>query len=215
MANVEFWDSGVKGPTTLANGAGDTLRTINETFASHPWDIAFIGGDPVPGLCEVLDGLTEIGIDNKNPDGKDGSSLTVKGYRPGPFIIACTVWTEEQWGHLQALIDKFWRRPTKRTKVDKVAVSVAHPALDLYGINSGALIGCTFPKDGRFEGSKVIQFKFEENVPPKGPRVTKTASDPKVVKKLRQDASEPKNGAPLPPSSNRKNLGPGGPRPAP
>jgi len=169
----------------------------------------------MPGECDVLDGLTEIGIDNKNPDGKDGSSLTVKGYRPGPFIIACTVWTEEQWGYLQALIDKVWRRPTKRTKVDQVAISVAHPALDLYGSNSGALIGCTFPKEGKFDGSRVIQFKFEENVPPKGPRVTRTASNPKTHPKTTQADNEPKNGTPRSPSSNRKNLGPGGPKPAP
>lgn len=222
MAGIEFWDSGVaKGSALGGNGdGGDGTgtgggRTINATFQDHPWDIAFIGGDPVPGICEVLDGITEIGIDNKNPDGKDGSAITVKGYRPGPFIIACTVWTDEQWGFLQALIDKVWRRPKKRSRVAQVAVAVQHPALDLYGINSGALTGITFPRNGPFEGSKTVSFKFIENTGIGVNRETKTSTDPFVA--IPQDGSVhvPKNVPGVAPSKNHKNLGLGGPKKAP
>jgi len=212
MAGAAFWESGVSGPTTFSNGAGDKVRTINKTYADHPWDIAYVDGRPLPGECEVLDGLTEIGIDNKNPDGKDGSAITVKGYRPGPFIIACTVWTEEQADALQSVIDRVWRRPKKRAKVADVAVSVHHPALEWYGIGSAVLTGMTMPRPGRFDGSKVVHFKFLENVPPgKGKRQTKTAGLPDVVAPLKKDVQRPSNAPPVPPSKNRSNLGPGGP----
>ena len=216
MAGIEFWDSGVKTGTPIGgNGDASAGRVINATFQDHPWDIAYIDGDPLPGMCDVSDGLTEIGIDNKNPDGKDGSAITVKGYRPGPFIIECTVWTSEQWDFLQALIDKVWRRPRKKSKVAQIAVSVQHPKLYLFGISSGALTGITFPRSASFDGGKTVSFKFIENVGVGVTRVTKTTTDPIVVEKQRQDPRSPKNEAPAPPSKNRANLGPGGPKAAP
>lgn len=216
MAGAAFWGSGVDGPTTFSNGAGDKLRTINQTYSDHPWDIAYIAGRPLPGECEVLDGLTEIGIDNKNPDGKDGSAITVKGYRPGPFIIACTVWTLEQWDALQDIVARVWRRPNKKAKVADVAVSVHHPALEMYGIGSAVLTGCTMARNGRFDGAKTVHFKFLENVPAgsKGKRQTKTAGQNHALPQIK-DAQRPANAPPLPPSKNRGQLGPGGPKTVP
>lgn len=212
---ADFWESGVDGPTTFSNGAGARLRTINETFSSHPWDIAEIAGMRLPGICEVMDGLTEIGVDVAKADGKDGSQITVKGYRPGPFIIACKIWTGIQMDELLEVIDAVWRRPQKRAKIASIAVSVYHVALDWYGINSGALVGVTFPRNGDFEGSKVVHFKFLESVPPGEKRQTKKVDkNAGIVPKTKQDS--PINETPTPPSKDKKVLGPKGPaaRPA-
>lgn len=213
MAGAPFWNSGVKRETRLPGGSnGQPGITINAKYSDHPWDTAWIAGKQLPGLCEVLDGLTQIGIDNKSPDGKDGSTLTVKGYRPGPFEISCTTWTEEQDGRLQEIEDEVWRKPNKGAKVDSVAVSVSHPALDRRGISSGALIGITFPKAGPFDGARTVHFKFIENVPPgKEKRVKSNDTLPGVVDHLQQDSDQPQNGRPLPPSKDRKALGPKGP----
>lgn len=210
--SIAFWGSGVETETTLSNGAGDKLRTINETYASHPWDRALVANIALPGICAVLDGLTEIGIDNKNPDGKDGSAITVKGYRPGPFVISCTVWTEEQWEILQGIIGRVWRRPEKRAKVADVAIAVHHPALELYGIASAVLQGMTFPRDVPFDGAKTIHFKFLENFAPGAKRQTKTASEPETIPQYNPYRQAfVTNAVSQPPSKDRKKLGPGGP----
>ncbi len=214
MAGSAFWESGIEGETSLTSGSGTALRTINQTFSDHPWDVAFISGLRLPGICEVLDGLTQIGIDNKNPDGKDGSTLTLKGYRPGPFEISCVTWTRAQDDELQAIEDFVWRRPQKKAKVAAVAMDVYHPALERRGIATGALVGITFPRPGPFEGSKVVHFKFIENVPSGAKRQTKTVSKAPVIDpgiKGKTNLGEtPVNAKPIPPSQNKKALGPRG-----
>ncbi len=204
MAGSAFWESGIEKETTLTSGTGATLRTINQTFSDHPWDVAFISGLRLPGICEVLDGLTQIGIDNKNPDGKDGSTLTLKGYRPGPFEISCVTWTRAQDDELQEIEDFVWRRPQKKAKVASVAMEVYHPALERRGIATGALIGITFPRPGPFEGSKVVHFKFIENVPPGPKRQTKSSTPGVTVAKPLQSGIDrsTENDKPIPPSKN-------------
>lgn len=215
MAGVTFWESGIDGEEALVNGDGTLIRKINATFASNPWDVAFISGLRLPGLCEVLDGLTQIGVDNKNPDGKDGSTLTLKGYRPGPFEISCVCWTRAQDTELQEIEDVVWRRPQKKTKVASVAVDVYHPALERRGISTGALVGITFPRPGPFEGSKIVHFKFIENSPPGPKNQTKTAGKVIKVREAARFKSDPVNAGPGKPSQNRASLGPGGPAPTP
>ena len=226
MASVVFWNSGIAGeealpasdPGTDRNPAAP-VRVINRTFSTHPWDTVYLGdGLQLPGICKIMDGATEIGIDNKKPEGKDGATITVKGYRPGPFEISCTVWTSAQWDELTKVLDSIWRRPEKkvkgRTSVADVAIPIFHPALALYGIHSCAVTGVTFPSDGTFDGAKTIKIKCLENVPPGTKPQTRTAALPSVVKPYQSGISDPAapvNAGPVKPSANRSNLGPKGP----
>lgn len=223
--SVAFWDSGVKDESTLPSGSGEGLRTINQTFSDHPWDVVWIGSPrrALPGICKIMDGGTEIGIDAKNPDGKDGAAITVKGYRPGPFEISCTVWTARQWVELLAVLEAIWRRPNKelktrqvdgrKTTVSDIAVGVYHPALEMYGITSCVVKGPTFPTDGPFDGARTVRIKCVQNVPPGKKRQTKTATtgdDSRVAPEVNASASSPLNVKPIPPSKNKKALGPRG-----
>jgi hypothetical protein len=212
QAAVPFWDSGVMSQESLPNSNGDTIRVINALYAEHPWDTLTLAGYRMPGLCEIANGLTEIGIDMKKPDGADGSTITIKGYKPGKFEIGCTVWTSDQWTYLQQIIQVVWREKKKKGKLNQIAIDVHHPALQLYGITSCVVEGLTYPQPGKFEGSKVIQFKCIENVPAGKKRVTKTASKTDSARIPVYDSStiHGLNYTPAPPSTNTSQLGPKG-----
>jgi len=205
-----FWDSGVDDEEQLQGGADDQPVLINATYPENPFLAAWLDGRPVPGESRVRPGLTQIGIDNKKPDGADGSTITVKGFRPGEFEIETTIWTRAQWDALQALVDRVWRIPTKKAKLQEVAISVYHPALDFLHVNSCVIKAVTFPQDGSFEGSKVVSFKCQHNVPSTRKKRTKTAkaTSPKAQKDIAFDTY---NGSTPAPSEQKKQLGPDGP----
>ncbi len=214
---VAFWDSGVTGAQSLAASTSDGERVINALYSKHPWDTAFMAGKQLPGLCEVANGLTEIGIDSKKSDGTDGSTLTVKGYKPGKFEIHCTVWTEEQWAELQVIIRTVWRRAGKNSKLEKLSFEVSHPALQLLGVHSAVVQAVSYPQPGKFEGSKVVTFKCLEHVPTGRKHVTVTPDATTVVKELSNSAHEKEslNFTPARPSTQAKTTGPRGPKAAP
>lgn len=207
---IAFWDSGVTGQQVFANSAGDTVRIINALYSEHPWDTAWMAGYRLPGECAVMNGLTEIGIDMKKPDGKDGGRITVKGYKPGKFEVSCTVSTAEQWDALQAVIEVVWRQKKKKGKLKDVAFDIHHPALALYGVTSCVIEGLSYPQPGKYEGSKVINFKCIENVAPGNKAVTKrVAAGPTIAVQIRKE--DPSNATPEKPSAIAKDLGPKGP----
>jgi hypothetical protein len=222
MGGVAFWDSGVQdGEMLPASGRKDEApRLLNALYSDHPWDTAWMAGKRLPGLCEVANGLTEIGVDMKKPDGADGSTITVKGYKPGKFEISCTVWTEQQWTVLQKIIALVWRRAQKGSKLKSLAFDVSHPALQLLGVHSCVVQAVTYPQAGKFEGSKIVQFKCIENVPAgkhsKTQTVSKVVVDPVLVKKGEAEALfTPVNGTPAKPSGEKGETGPHGPKARP
>src|ERR1044072_7775866 len=117
-------------------------------YASSPDDQVSLGGDMLPGLCQV-DTLPEHVYERQKVDGRDGATLTMRGYLPGPIDIECRIWTKEQWDVLQAIIAKVWRKPGKLAAVDTAAkktgtnadaavaeenaVDIAHYALQAVG----------------------------------------------------------------------------------
>jgi hypothetical protein len=234
---VAFWDSGVadqealpgasqvdsNGQVVNSEARSPTARTINKTYSDHPWDIVTMAGLKLPGICEVANGLTEIGIDMKHPDGADGSTITVKGYKPGKFDISCTVWTAAQWTALQGVIATVWRKPKKKTKLQDAAFDIHHPALQLLGVTSCVVESISYPKPGSFEGSKVITFKCLQNVRAGKKSAKKTVGDgTTVVNPLKAGAEgepfsssganfQPANATPPKPSTLRSEIGPSGP----
>jgi hypothetical protein len=212
---VAFWDSGVTSEETLPGEKNDVPRILNALYSDHPWTTAFLGGMRLPGLCKVLNGLTEIGIDMKKPEGKDGSTITVKGYKPGKFEIACTVWSSDQWDVLQNIISVVWREKKKKAKLATLAIDVSHPALVLLGVSSCVIEGITFPQPGEFDGSMMVGFKCVENVAPGKKSATKTATGPGVAKELQtesriEEANRAINATPPKPSTQKSHTGPRG-----
>lgn len=169
------------------------------TFAQDPWDIVILGGSYLPGICRV-DGLPTLAVDKKKAGGVDGATITVNGYLPGPIDIVCTMWTGPQWDHFQVISPRIWRKPNKgKTKASELAISVSHPALDLWGISSVVVLGVSVPQDGPIVGSKVVKIKCIEFVPVTGQR-TQTAKGVRVNVQIAPELDPSRNHKPDPPS---------------
>jgi hypothetical protein len=201
---IDFWD-----PESIY---GDALpRGTGPTYMSNPWDLVYIGGDPIPGLCKVH-GLPTLAFDKKKSGGSDGAVITVNGYVPGPIEIEVLLWTQDQWEFFQVLAPKIWRKPSKKTKAKDVALTIDHPAFQLWGINAVVVIGVSVPENGPIPQSKLIKIKCVEFVPTTTQNATRTVKAPVPVAES-PVTSGAVNGLVDPPS--KTNLAPRGPKPNP
>lgn len=196
-----FWNSG---------GFGDT-------FCQHPWGLAKIAGFKVAGICEVRGkSVTGIEIDTAKVKGRDGTRITVQGYKDGEFDIIAKVWVLEQWIEIERLKNIILIRPRKKSKLADIAMEIHHPGLEFVNISQAILLGISPPEDGPEVGSKLVRFRMREYSPP-GKKNTKKTAKGAVVGVIPQYrlGEEPHNAPQAKPSSNRKNLGPAGQPAAP
>lgn len=217
MGGIPFWanpsiatfgragaDGGPSGPIYAEDAVLGDGSAIGK-----PHDTVKFAGIRLPGICEVK-GIAQLQVDNKKGKGLDGSTITITGYQPGPFEVSCKTWTDPQWDVLQAAIADLWTAPTKKSKLQSVAVDVVHPWLQLLKIKSCAIVGVSLPEPGPEVGTKIVRFKCIENVPSKKKKV-KTAKGSSVGRVQQYASGEaPKNAAPTKPSANKKNLAPAG-----
>ena len=225
MAGAPFWG------TAAAEGA---------TFSDDPHKLAYLGGDPVPGLSDVK-GIAQLELDKKKEKGHNGVKLTVTGYQPGPFELVVEMWTSEQWDFMQALLDKYWNGPRKaraasttvkkragsnkdgtpifktvtvKNRAPMVAISIDHAVLQPLEIFSCVIQGVGLLEPGTFEGARIIRFKCVEHLEPDPKTATKSAKASAANVPLDPALqSTAKSATPAPPSTDRKNLGPRGPQP--
>lgn len=207
---------------------------IGDTFSDDPQDIVFLGGDPLPGICEVK-GIAQLELDKKKTKGTNGVRLTVTGYQPGPFEVSVKYWTQAQDEFLQAWIEKFWIAPRKarpefttakkrtgsnpdgspqfttisvKNRAPSVAISISHPDLDTLGITSCVVQGISIPElNGDF---KTVKIKVVEHVEPTKTATKSakaTASDIPLAARL---GTKAKGDIPDKPSATRADLGPKG-----
>jgi hypothetical protein len=191
---IAFWDPV---PTT-AEGP---------LFPEDPWDVCILGGEFLPGVVTVR-GAPMLSFDKKKAGGVDGATITVNGYLPGPVEIDLLMWTSAQWVHFQAIAPNIWRRPNKKTKASALAVSISHPAFDIWGISQVVVLGVSPPEKGPIEGSRVVKFKCVEYVAQASVSHTKTAK-PGAVVPLAKEYDPARNRAGDPPS--KTDIEPGGP----
>lgn len=177
-----------------------------------PWYLAWIAGIKVPGKATVSPGgVARLDFQENKAKGRHGSDILIQGYKPGPFDINVEIWTADQHEKLLDLIDNLWTTPKKKTKLSGIALDIYHPALAYVKVYRGALIGVDPPKDGSFDGAKVIRFAFRESVLPDGKNATKKVDHtPSVAAPLKKGVPAPKGATPARPSADRKNLGPKG-----
>lgn len=176
-APIDYWDD---------NGGGTVLYGEGPTFAQNPWDVVFLNGDPLPGLCKVKATPT-VKFDTKKPGGVDGLTITGQGYLPGPVDIEVVLWTQEQWEFFQAIADKIWIKPRRGQSLK--AIDISHPGTDLWKIKSVVVQGVSVPEDGPIPQSKVIRIKAVEFIPPNTKTKTKTVKDKAPVHKIIQAGS--------------------------
>lgn len=207
---IDYWDPEkvVDNATTGEIEAFTQTNGTGPTFADNPWDLVYISGEPVPGICKVH-GLPTLAFDKKKSGGTSGAVITINGYIPGPIEIEVILWTKEQWSFFQIIAAKIWTKPAKKTSAAKLAVSIAHPGLDLWGINAVVVLGVGVPERGPIPQSISIKIKCVEFVPLSGDKRSQTV---KHIAPVREDSrtSAANNGYGPPPSETDS-----GPRGAP
>jgi hypothetical protein len=159
--SIPFWDD-----VSTFRDANGLVRSSAEgpLYAPNPWDNVWVNWQQLPGICKAS-GLPTIGIDKKKSNGRNGLTLTVNGYLPGPIEIESLVWTPEQWDKWQEIIPFIWQKPTSaKMKASDLAVMVSTPALDFLGIGLLVPIGITPPERGSIPQSMTIKLKSLEYV---------------------------------------------------
>ena len=203
--DVDYWDP----PTAVDNDGNPMLNGTGPTFMSNPWDIVFINGTGLPGVCKVH-GTPTLSFDKKKHGGSDGAIITVNGYIPGPIDIEILLWTQAQWEFFLAMAPTIWTKPAKKIAAAKVAVTVGHPAFATWGITQVVIIGVSVPENGPVPQSKLIKIKCVEYVPIAGNKSkTVTKAAPQVKEDPRTSGAN--NGLGDPPS--KTDIGPRGPKP--
>jgi hypothetical protein len=149
-------------------------------FPEDPWDVCILGGEFLPGVATVR-GSPMLSFDKKKAGGVDGATITVNGYLPGPVEIDLMMWTAAQWAHFQVIAPSLWRRPNKKTKTSDLAISISHPAFDVWGITQVVILGVSPPEKGPLDGTRVVKFKCVEYVQQKAVSHTKSAKAGTVV----------------------------------
>jgi hypothetical protein len=148
-------------------------------YAPNPHDVVQLGNEKLPGICSV-EALPEHIYDRQKADGRDGATLILRGYLPGPIDITWTIWTEEQWQKAQEIIAKIWRKPGKLAQAsagkkaassDEVAmteeraIDIRHPGLQLLGVQRVVILGISPLRQGPQPQARVINIKCLEYVP--------------------------------------------------
>ncbi len=189
MGSAAFWDDGYSDLPQLITVQRDVKKGL-EQGGPNPWDVVYLDGKRVPGLCELTGPDPSLRIDTKKPPGFDGADLTPLGIQPTVLDLKIKFWTGGQWELVQDFIERVWRKPLKDFRGSPAArktqpiYTIDHPMLVPYGITQVVITACGLPKDA--DGTKQIKtitLRLHEYVQPnrnkKAP--SKVAHNPGIV----------------------------------
>jgi hypothetical protein len=182
--------NGVSLPRRGADGSPILYGTGPLFMTDDPWSLAFLAGDPLPGINKVH-GLPTLAFDRKKSAGVDGAVLTVNGYLPGPIEFEFLMWTQQQWEwFLDVIAPKVWRTPKKRGRVTVTAaqldsdpandplgvaaLTITSPGLSTWRIAAAVIIGVSVPEPGPQPQTLLVKLKSNELVFPDGKKATTT-----------------------------------------
>lgn len=160
-----------------------------QLFAQNLVDTVFLKGLQLPGICTVKALPTQI-VDMHKAPGGNGAVLLAQGYLPGPIDIEVLLWTDEQAAHFEKVLAEIWEPPNKigqRAKekqaaeitrsaaklAERNAIAVVHPHLNRWNIQRVVVTGVSLPERGPQPGSRVINIKCMEFVPPAAENATR------------------------------------------
>lgn len=166
-----FEDAGriIRGQLPFWGEMPATLDPSNTQF--NPWDVVFLGGQQLPGLCQVT-GKRGKRYDLKKAKGSDFARITKQGYEPAEIRIVERIWTRQHL-HALELIMPMLEAPTPRASDgSEQAIEIRHPALDLRGINAVVIQRIDFLRDSSIKGMKEQEIVCLEWKPTKGNATT-------------------------------------------
>ncbi len=180
--------------------ASSTKGYEGPVYAPNSHDTVRLKGMYLPGVCKVKALPTQDFSREKAP-GRDGGTIIMQGYLPGPIDIEMMIWTKEQWDIWQGIIKEIWRKPGKisagfsdrGTEFDTAgskkaaersqiaagaalaedrAIAISAPQLQPYDISRVVVTGISLPEPGPVPQSRIINIKCMEFVPPPPKAVT-------------------------------------------
>lgn len=119
---IPFWDT--------------PLDVIDPSNAALPvWDVVFLAGQQLPGLCAVTGGRPKR-FDVKKVKGQNFATLTSQGYDPAHIKIIQRIWTPQQWYALQLVMPILEPLFPTAPNAASEAIDIKFPALALRNIHS-------------------------------------------------------------------------------
>jgi hypothetical protein len=97
------------------------------------WDLWWLGGGLVPGLCADFDVAKSRSIDLAKQKGTDGVTLTDNGYEGAPVKVTQILWTPTQWSDFQDWLPNY---DPQRPGGVRTPQDIVHPAASLLGVRS-------------------------------------------------------------------------------
>jgi hypothetical protein len=95
------------------------------------WDTLFLAGEIWPGVCEISGAGVSRKIDVKKSKGSDGATIKDEGYQPAKLTIRLTIYSENDWQLLQALLPSI--HPKRKGGV-RTPLEISNPQANLLGI---------------------------------------------------------------------------------
>lgn len=97
------------------------------------WDLLWLGGGLVPGLCADFDIVKSRSIDIAKQKGTDGITLTDNGYDGAPVKATQILWTQNQWDDFQEWLPNY---DPQRPGGSRTPLDIIHPAATLLSVAS-------------------------------------------------------------------------------
>jgi hypothetical protein len=161
-------------------------------YAPNRHDTVRLKGMYLPGICKIK-ALPTREYDREKAPGRDGATIIMQGYLPGPIDIEVLLWMPIHFELWEGIVDKLWGAPGKLAPgaakkqtaasiedaaklAEERAIEISHPATDVMKIHRVVITGISLPEPGPQPQSRVVNIKCLEFVP------SPTAQQTAVVK---------------------------------
>lgn len=179
----DFWDPGLPVPAGAVNPNGYE----GALFATNRWETVIIGGNQLPGLCEV-DAKPKKRHDKRGAAGEDGTSTTMHGYEGAEVTVSVRIWTPQQWTEFKRVRALFW---PAFGKGNSPSFDIDHPDLANLGIKSVKVVEVGTGRPGKAKGEKVFPIKCVEFTKRKKGKVVTQTDQASLVKERRPPPTFP------------------------
>lgn len=133
---------------------------------AYQWDQLWLGGQLFPGIAQLSGPGIKRKLDEKNPKGASGASLTDEGDELAHFDVKLKLWTEAHKDEFERLLPDIHPR---RKGGPKSPIEIYHPVAALLGIKNIYIEQIPFPEHDRM-GFLVFVLKCIEWVPAPKPQ---------------------------------------------
>ncbi len=140
---VPFWDA--------------STYAYVQTVQPGPWQRCKLGPHQLPGLVTVAGQGAERKIDVKDASGKQGATITVKGWSPASLTITCVMWTHDQFMDWRTI-----RADIKGKDGSSDPLDIVNPIAEDAGIRSVIVKRIGLLEPGPVEGTRKVAIEVIE-----------------------------------------------------